>query len=98
MLKRKTLLQLCIGAALATTATASFATTDTSRPNILAIWGDDIGIDNLSAYTKGQAGHWTPNIDRIANEGALFPIFMVKTLVLQVDLHLSRVNIQCVRV
>ncbi|GAM58990.1 arylsulfatase [Vibrio ishigakensis] len=46
-----------------------------SRPNILAIWGDDIGIDNISAYTRGQAGHWTPNIDRIANEGAIFTDF-----------------------
>jgi len=72
MFKNKTFLQVSIGAILASTATASFATTDESRPNILAIWGDDIGIDNISAYTHGQAGHWTPNIDRIANEGVLF--------------------------
>jgi arylsulfatase len=58
-----------------TISAASLATTDTSKPNILAIWGDDIGIDNLSAYTRGQAGHWTPNIDRIANEGVLFTDF-----------------------
>nr|WP_261837331.1 arylsulfatase [Vibrio ishigakensis] len=60
---------------LALSTTSSFATTDMSRPNILAIWGDDIGIDNISAYTRGQAGHWTPNIDRIANEGAIFTDF-----------------------
>tara|TARA_Y100001956_G_scaffold64082_1_gene64563 strand:+ start:4468 stop:6090 length:1623 start_codon:yes stop_codon:yes gene_type:complete len=75
MFKKKTFLQLAVGAALATTAMASYATTDAERPNILAIWGDDIGMDNLSAYTKGQAGHWTPNIDRIANEGVLFTDF-----------------------
>ena len=75
MFKKKTFLQLAMGAALASTAMASYATTDTSRPNILAIWGDDIGIDNISAYTRGQAGHWTPNIDRIANEGVLFTDF-----------------------
>ena len=75
MFKKKTFLQLAMGAVLASTAMASYATMDTSRPNILAIWGDDIGIDNLSAYTRGQAGHWTPNIDRIANEGVLFTDF-----------------------
>lgn len=71
----KRFLQVSVAAALSATAVNSFATTDTSRPNILAIWGDDIGIDNISAYTRGQAGHWTPNIDRIANEGVLFTDF-----------------------
>jgi arylsulfatase len=42
------------------------------RPNILVIFGDDIGIPQLSAYTRGLMGYHTPNIDRIANEGALF--------------------------
>ena len=42
------------------------------KPNILVIWGDDIGISNLSCYTKGLMGYQTPNIDRIANEGMLF--------------------------
>lgn len=42
------------------------------QPNILVIWGDDIGISNLSCYTKGLMGYQTPNIDRIANEGMLF--------------------------
>ena len=41
-------------------------------PNILVIWGDDIGRSNISAYTKGVMGYQTPNIDRIANEGMLF--------------------------
>src|SRR5262249_10341163 len=42
------------------------------KPNILVIWGDDIGIYNLSAYTLGVMGYRPPNIDRIAKEGALF--------------------------
>ena len=42
------------------------------QPNILVIWGDDIGITNISAYSDGIMGYRTPNIDRIANEGMLF--------------------------
>jgi arylsulfatase A-like enzyme len=45
---------------------------DTKKPNILVIWGDDIGQSNLSVFTKGVMGYRTPNIDRIANEGMLF--------------------------
>ncbi|WP_020013174.1 arylsulfatase [Promicromonospora sukumoe] len=41
-------------------------------PNILVIWGDDIGISNISAYSDGVMGYRTPNIDRIAAEGARF--------------------------
>jgi len=41
-------------------------------PNILIIWGDDIGFWNVSAYNQGMMGYKTPNIDRIAREGALF--------------------------
>lgn len=49
------------------------ATTKPSdKPNILVIWGDDIGIANLSCYSHGLMGYRTPNIDRIANEGMLF--------------------------
>ena len=44
----------------------------TDKPNILVIWGDDIGTWNLSAYNLGSMGFQTPNIDRIAREGALF--------------------------
>jgi len=43
-----------------------------TKPNILVIWGDDIGIWNLSCYHRGLMGGRTPNIDRIAAEGALF--------------------------
>jgi arylsulfatase len=42
------------------------------RPNILVVWGDDIGQSNISAYTMGMMGYRTPNIDRIANEGMIF--------------------------
>lgn len=42
------------------------------RPNILVIWGDDIGVHNISAYNHGIMGYHTPNIDRIAREGAMF--------------------------
>jgi arylsulfatase len=42
------------------------------KPNILVIWGDDIGQSNISAYTMGLVGYRTPNIDRIADEGMIF--------------------------
>jgi arylsulfatase len=42
------------------------------KPNILVIWGDDIGWANVSKYNHGMMGYQTPNIDRIANEGAMF--------------------------
>jgi arylsulfatase len=42
------------------------------RPNMLVIWGDDIGISNLSCYSHGLMGYQTPNIDRIAREGMMF--------------------------
>ena len=44
----------------------------TDKPNILIIWGDDIGYWNISHYSKGMMGYQTPNIDRIAQEGATF--------------------------
>src|SRR5271156_5140914 len=42
------------------------------KPNILVIWGDDIGISNLSCYSHGLMGYETPNIDRLAKEGVMF--------------------------
>ena len=44
----------------------------TGKPNILVIWGDDIGISNLSCYSHGLMGYQTPNIDRLAKEGMMF--------------------------
>jgi arylsulfatase len=48
------------------------AIAQTSKPNILIIWGDDIGFWNVSAYNQGMMGYRTPNIDRLAKEGGLF--------------------------
>jgi len=48
------------------------AATSGKKPNILIIWGDDIGIFNISVYNRGMMGYKTPGIDRIANEGAMF--------------------------
>ncbi|AVO36639.1 arylsulfatase [Pukyongiella litopenaei] len=45
---------------------------DQEKPNILVIWGDDVGQSNISAYTMGLMGYRTPNIDRIADEGMIF--------------------------
>ena len=44
----------------------------TNKPNIVVIWGDDIGTTNLSCYSDGLMGYRTPNIDRIAHEGMRF--------------------------
>ena len=46
--------------------------TGAGKPNIVIIWGDDIGGYNISAYNQGMMGYRTPNIDRIAREGAMF--------------------------
>jgi arylsulfatase len=54
------------------TTTSVYAEANSGKPNILVIWGDDIGQTNISAYTKGLVGYQTPNIDRIANEGMIF--------------------------
>ncbi|MBY3038809.1 arylsulfatase [Rhizobium laguerreae] len=53
-------------------ATATSAASDNSRPNILVIFGDDVGQTNISAYSLGVVGYKTPNIDRIAKEGMMF--------------------------
>jgi arylsulfatase A-like enzyme len=42
------------------------------KPNILVIWGDDIGMQNLSCYGHGMMGYETPSIDRLAKEGMMF--------------------------
>jgi arylsulfatase len=53
-------------------AASAFAEQASKKPNILIIWGDDIGQFNVSAYNRGMMGYTTPNIDKIAQEGALF--------------------------
>jgi len=54
------------------TLLSSVLTHAADKPNILVIWGDDVGFFNISANNNGMMGYQTPNIDRIANEGALF--------------------------
>ena len=61
--------RLIIGAATLLGAASAFAA---DKPNILVIWGDDIGWENMSTYHRGLMGGRTPNIDRVANEGAMF--------------------------
>ncbi len=51
---------------------AAFPAAAQDKPNILVIWGDDIGQYNVSAYNMGVMGYKTPNIDRIAKEGMIF--------------------------
>jgi arylsulfatase len=48
------------------------ASAQDAKPNILVIFGDDIGITNVSAYSDGLMGYITPNIDRIGDDGARF--------------------------
>jgi len=58
-------LALALWGALALSGPAAAA----GKPNIVVIWGDDIGVHNISAYNHGIMGYKTPNIDRIAKEG-----------------------------
>ena len=53
-------------------ATAAQAQSAPTKPNILVVWGDDVGQSNISAYTRGLVGYKTPSIDRIADEGMTF--------------------------
>jgi arylsulfatase len=53
-------------------ANASPAAPASAKPNILVIFGDDIGTTNISRYSHGMMGYQTPNIDRIADEGVMF--------------------------
>jgi len=61
-----TVLVVMAGLALASGAMAQ------DKPNILVVWGDDVGQSNISTYTRGLMGYQTPNIDRIASEGMTF--------------------------
>ena len=61
-----------IGLVCAAMLCAPAAAEAARKPNILIIWGDDIGYWNISAYNQGMMGYRTPNIDRLASEGAMF--------------------------
>src|SRR5206468_4093405 len=69
-MKTKPTIAALIAVTLVVSAASSFA--QAKKPNILIIWGDDIGYWNISAYNRGMMGYHPPNIDRIAKEGALF--------------------------
>ena len=56
----------CVGFLLFTTISAA-----QDKPNILVIWGDDIGYFNVGAYNRGAMGYMTPNIDRFAEQGCV---------------------------
>jgi arylsulfatase A-like enzyme len=74
-MKRRTLLNLeltFLAASAALLCGAVTAQAADKKPNILVIFGDDVGQANISVFTKGVMGYRTPNIDRIAKEGALF--------------------------
>src|SRR5512147_1534868 len=60
------------GAAVDVRAQARKTPASGKKPNIVIIWGDDIGQTNVSAYSRGLMGYQTPNIDRVAKEGMLF--------------------------
>src|SRR5262245_59026017 len=66
----------CVGIAALVLSSLLFVAADAQaqakKPNILVIFGDDIGQANISAFTKGVMGYRTPNIDRIAKEGMIF--------------------------
>src|SRR5215510_8705360 len=64
---------LLLAAILAVSAVVPVdATAQATKPNIVIIWGDDIGQSNISAYSHGLMGYQTPNIDRVAREGIMF--------------------------
>ena len=65
-------LSFCLGLTLVLTTPADAQQAAPGKPNILVLFGDDIGFWNVSAYNHGMMGYRTPNIDRIAKEGALF--------------------------
>lgn len=69
---RRSSVFLAAASALFIAGLAPPAQAQSEKPNILVIWGDDIGITNVSAYGFGVVGYRTPNIDRIAAEGMMF--------------------------
>ncbi len=71
MLPRLSAVVLGLAAAFVVTSQTSLAQ-EAQKPNILAIWGDDIGTWNISHNNRGMMGYRTPNIDRIAQEGVAF--------------------------
>jgi arylsulfatase len=72
---KRTLFASLAALAGATMMIAPAAAQQQQKPNIVIIWGDDIGQSDVSAYSRGLMGFQTPNIDRVANEGVMFTDF-----------------------
>src|SRR5262245_9108248 len=70
-MKTKSITVALVAIAVAVSTASSFAQ-DAKKPNIVVIWGDDVGQTNISAYSMGLMGYRTPNIDRVAKEGVMF--------------------------
>jgi len=68
----KLMLILFLSVGMVLSSSPHDAQAKTKKPNILVIWGDDIGWFNVSAYNRGMMTYRTPNIDRIASEGMMF--------------------------
>lgn len=71
-LRRAIFAALGLAAVLLQFAPAQAQAQAPKKPNILIIWGDDVGPFNVSAYNMGMMGYKTPNIDSIAQQGAVF--------------------------
>jgi arylsulfatase len=65
------------------------------KPNILVIFGDDIGQANISSYTKGMMGYRMPNIDRIAKEGMIFTDYYAEQVALRGAHRSLRASARC---
>ena len=68
----KKLVGACLLIGLALLSPAATRVAEGAKPNIVVIWGDDIGVHNISAYNHGIMGYQTPGIDRLAKEGMMF--------------------------
>ena len=71
----KVKLELAMVITLVGVAGAPAAKAQQKKPNIIVIFGDDVGYRNVSGYNQGMMGYKTPNIDRIGHEGAVFTDF-----------------------
>ena len=65
-------LAVLVACVVATLTMPGEADAQAKKPNILVIWGDDIGYSNISINSQGMMGYQTPNIDRLAAQGAVF--------------------------
>jgi arylsulfatase A-like enzyme len=72
MKRLKSLARNCLIPAVVFLMFSGIAQARSAKPNILVIWGDDIGVWNISHNNQGMMGYRTPNIDRIASEGLSF--------------------------